>query len=122
MSRGHTPFGYRIENGVVVVREDQAEKIRKMYAGYLSGLSLRNAAKEAGVIAMHASVKGLLQNLACWVTASIRRSLTEILLTPLRQNAGAGRKRWAGTKGRKNSGASSRAHILQDGTSVGDLR
>jgi hypothetical protein len=62
MSRGNTPFGYRIENGVAVVLEDQAEKIRKMYAGYLSGLSLRNAAKEAGVIAMHASVKGLLQN------------------------------------------------------------
>lgn len=62
MSRGHTPFGYRIENGVAVICEDQAEQIRKIYAGYLGGLSLRNAAKEAGIKMVHASVRRLLQN------------------------------------------------------------
>ena len=62
MSRGHTPFGYRIENGVAVICEDQAEQIRKIYAGYLGGLSLRNAAKEAGIKMAHASVRRLLQN------------------------------------------------------------
>lgn len=62
MSRGHTPFGYRIENGVAVICEDQAEQIRKIYTGYLGGLSLRNAAKEAGIKMVHASVRRLLQN------------------------------------------------------------
>ena len=62
MSRGHTPYGYRIENGIAVVCEEQAEQIRKIYAGYLGGLSLRNAAKEAGMNAMHGSVRRLLQN------------------------------------------------------------
>ncbi len=62
MSRGHTPFGYKIENGVAVICVDQAEQIRKIYAGYLGGLSLRNAAKEAGIKMVHASVRRLLQN------------------------------------------------------------
>ena len=62
MSRGHTPFGYRIENGVAVICEDQAEQIRKIYTGYLGGLSLRNAAKEVGMNVTHSSVKRLLQN------------------------------------------------------------
>ena len=62
MSRGHTPFGYRIENGAAVICEDQAEQIRKIYAGYLGGLSLRNAAKEAGINMAHGSVRRLLQN------------------------------------------------------------
>ena len=62
MSRGHTPYGYRIENGIAVVCEEQAAQIRKIYEGYLGGLSLRNAAKEAGITATHSSVKRLLQN------------------------------------------------------------
>jgi len=62
MSRGHTPYGYRIENGIAVVCEEQAAQIRKIYEGYLGGLSLRNAAKDAGITATHSSVKRLLQN------------------------------------------------------------
>lgn len=34
---GHTPFGYRIENGKAVVNEEQAAQIQKMYEGYLGG-------------------------------------------------------------------------------------
>lgn len=62
MSRGHTPYGYRIENGIAVICEEQAEQIRKIYTGYLGGLSLRNAAKEVGMSVTHSSVKRLLQN------------------------------------------------------------
>ena len=36
---GHTPFGYRIENGVAVIDEDAAGKLRTLYANYLSGCS-----------------------------------------------------------------------------------
>ena len=48
MSRGHTPYGYWIKNGIAVVCEEQVDQIRKIYEGYLGGLSLKNAAKEAG--------------------------------------------------------------------------
>ncbi len=62
MRRGHTPYGYRIENGVAVIHDGEAAQLRKMYEGYLSGLSLVAAAKEAGATMEHASVKRLLQN------------------------------------------------------------
>lgn len=60
--RGHTPFGYKIENGVAVVCEEQAAQLRKMYEGYLSGLSFAEAARAAGVTKTHSSLKRILQN------------------------------------------------------------
>lgn len=62
MSRGHMPYGYRIENGTAVVCKEQATQIRKIYEGYLGGLSLRGAAREAGLTLSHASVKRMMQN------------------------------------------------------------
>ena len=59
---GHTPFGYRIEGGKAVVDEVAAGQIRKLYKNYLSGLSLENAAKEAGINTYHGTVKKLLSN------------------------------------------------------------
>lgn len=46
---GHTPFGYRIENGKAVIDEAAAAQVRDLCKNYLSGLSLTNAAKEAGL-------------------------------------------------------------------------
>ena len=57
---GHTPFGYRIENGVAVIDEDAAGKLRMLYANYLNGMSLKNAANVAGIETYHASAKRLL--------------------------------------------------------------
>ena len=34
---GHTPYGYSIENGCATIKEDDAEKIRKLYENYISG-------------------------------------------------------------------------------------
>ena len=62
MGRGHTPFGYRIENGVAVVCEKEVAQIRKLYEGYLNGLSLVAAAAEAGLTLKHTSVKCIMQN------------------------------------------------------------
>ena len=56
------PYGYKIENGVAAVCEEQAEQLRKIYEGYLSGLSLIGAAKEAGLTMKHTSVKHLMRN------------------------------------------------------------
>ena len=39
---GHTPFGYRIENGVAAIDEDAAGKLRMLYANYLDGMSLKS--------------------------------------------------------------------------------
>ena len=46
---GHTPFSYRIENGKAVIDDAAAAQVRELYKNYLSGLSLTNAAKEAGL-------------------------------------------------------------------------
>lgn len=59
---GHTPYGYRIENGKAVVDEEQAAQIRKMYGGYLRGLALMDAAKKAGLKLSHGSAKRMMQN------------------------------------------------------------
>lgn len=47
--QGHTPFGYRIEDGTAKVCQEEADQIRQIYAGYLRGLSLEAAAKGAGL-------------------------------------------------------------------------
>ena len=57
---GHTPFGYRIENGIAVIDEADAEKLRMLYDNYLGGMALTEAAQQAGIDAYHASVKRLL--------------------------------------------------------------
>lgn len=62
MSRGHTPYGYQIVNGAAVVCKEQADQIRKIYKGYLGGLSLRTAAREAGLTLPHSSVRRMVQN------------------------------------------------------------
>lgn len=45
-----------------MIDEEQAEKVRELYRGYLSGLALVPAAKQAGIEAWHGSAKRLLQN------------------------------------------------------------
>lgn len=59
---GHTPFGYRIENGVAVVDERAAEQIQALYQSYLSGDSLRTIANKVGIDAFHAGVGRILKN------------------------------------------------------------
>lgn len=57
----HTPYGYRIENGIAVIDEDAAGKLRKLYENYLTGLSLKDAAAEAGIDTYHGTAKRLLK-------------------------------------------------------------
>lgn len=59
---GHTPFGYKIVSGKAVIDETAAGQIRKLYENYLSGLSLENAAKGAGINTYHGTVKNILSN------------------------------------------------------------
>jgi hypothetical protein len=57
---GHTPYGYRIENGSAVIVEREAHCIRQMFQNYLDGMSLREAGKSAGYGRTHSQLKRLL--------------------------------------------------------------
>ena len=59
---GHIPYGYRIENGTVVIDKTAAEQVQRMFADYLNGASLTRAAENAGIRASHGSVKLMLRN------------------------------------------------------------
>ena len=59
---GHTPYGYRIENGIAVIDNDAADRLRNLYKNYLAGMGLISAAAEVGIDAYHGSVKRLLSN------------------------------------------------------------
>jgi len=60
---GHTPYGYRIEDGKAVIDEAAAAQVRELYKNYLSGLSLTNAAKEAGLDLLHSGAKRMMRNM-----------------------------------------------------------
>ena len=62
MKKGLTPYGYKIVNGGAVIDEEEAAQVRKIYDGYLGGLSLTGAAKAAGLELKHRSVRVMLEN------------------------------------------------------------
>lgn len=56
------PYGYKTENGKAVIDEETALQIRKVFEGYLSGMSLVEAAGKAGFHMNHPSVKRIICN------------------------------------------------------------
>ena len=59
---GHTPYGYKIVNGSAVIDEIEGAAVRKLYEGYLGGLSLQAAADEAGIPVNHCQAKRMMLN------------------------------------------------------------
>ena len=59
---GHTPYGYKIVNGMAVIDEIEGAAVRKLYEGYLSGLGLQAAADEAGIVVNHCQAKRMMLN------------------------------------------------------------
>ena len=59
---GHTPYGYRIENGKAVIDETAASTIRELFKNYLSGMGLSDAAKKAGLDTYHGTAKRMMLN------------------------------------------------------------
>ena len=57
---GHTPYGYRIENGTAVINDQEADCVRRIFDNYIGGMSLREAAKAAGHPLVHSTVKRML--------------------------------------------------------------
>ena len=62
MRQGHTPLGYRIEHGNALIDEIDAAAVRKLFENYLSGMSLMEAAKAAGINCYHGSAAKILGN------------------------------------------------------------
>lgn len=58
----HTPYGYDIVGGMAVINEEQAAVIRRICDNYLSGMSMTQAARTAGINATHSVVKRLMLN------------------------------------------------------------
>lgn len=58
----HVPYGYRIENGKAVIDEEKAEKVKKLYKAYLSGLAYVPATEAAGLKLYHTGAKKMMQN------------------------------------------------------------
>ena len=54
-------YGYKIENGTIVVVEDEAAIIRSIFKNYLSGMSMQKAADATGVDFPHSTVKKIIR-------------------------------------------------------------
>lgn len=59
---GHTPYGYRIEDGKAIIYEEQAIKVREFFNAYISGLALTVAAEKVGLKMYHGSAGMMLRN------------------------------------------------------------
>lgn len=59
---GHTPYGYRIEDGKAIVDEEQAIKVKEFFNAYISGLALKVAAEKVGLKICHRSAGMMLRN------------------------------------------------------------
>ncbi|WP_350343211.1 recombinase family protein [Proteinivorax tanatarense] len=58
----HIPYGYKIEKGAAVIDQEASARVKELYRIYLSGLSLSNAAKEAGIKGYHSTIAKMLTN------------------------------------------------------------
>lgn len=56
----HTPYGYIIKNGIAVIDDRSANQVKELFHAYLSGLSLADAAKRAGIKRCHSSIAKML--------------------------------------------------------------
>ena len=59
---GHTPFGYKIKNGIAVIDEEEANQLREIYSLYLSGLSFNAIARKLEIKIFHTGIKRMLLN------------------------------------------------------------
>ena len=56
----HTPFGYEIVDGKIEIHAREYEQLKLLIQSYLSGKSLANAAKDAGIKRSHGGITRIL--------------------------------------------------------------
>ncbi len=59
-------YGYKIIDGTAIVDEQEAEVVINIFNGYISGMSLREAAVTAGKPMVHSMVKRIIRNF-CYI-------------------------------------------------------
>lgn len=64
--KGGSMYGYKIVDGKVIVDEQEAAVVINIFNGYLSGMSLRDSAANAGRPMVHSMVKRIISNF-CYV-------------------------------------------------------
>ena len=62
MKRPQIPYGYTIENGAAIPHPEESEKLRRFFAFYLDGCSIREAAKAAGIERTGTTCRNMLTN------------------------------------------------------------
>ena len=65
-TEGGVMLGYRIIDGIAKIDESEACAIRAIFSGYISGMSLREAAEKAGKPMVHSMVKRIIRNI-CYI-------------------------------------------------------
>ncbi|MBQ5676277.1 MAG: recombinase [Lachnospiraceae bacterium] len=89
---GHTPYGYKIVNGLAVIDEVEGAAVKKLYEGYLGGLGLQAAADEAEISINHCQAKRMMLNKKYLGTdyypALITEDMMEKVKTELTKRAG----------------------------------
>ena len=65
-AEGGVMLGYRIIDGIAKIDESEACAIRAIFSGYISGMSLREAAEKAGKPMVHSMVKRVIRNI-CYI-------------------------------------------------------
>lgn len=58
----HVPYGYRIVDGIAIIEETEAEKVKILFEEYLRSKSMMAAAKYAGIKKTHSSIGRILKN------------------------------------------------------------
>ena len=56
------PFGYRVENGMAVIDEEEGAKVRQAFQLYLAGRSLRSISKELCIGRGHGGISKILED------------------------------------------------------------
>ena len=74
-------YGYKIVDGKVIVDEQEAAVVINIFNGYLSGMSLRDAATNAGRPMVHSMVKRMIRNV-CYVGDDFLREYSETHTVP----------------------------------------
>ena len=58
----HTPYGYRIVNGLAIIDENEGKKIASLFEEYIIGKSMRDAAMKVGIAKTHSMIGRILKN------------------------------------------------------------
>jgi len=56
----HTPYGYIIKNGIAFIDDKLANQVKELFHAYISGFSLVDTAKRAGIKRCHSSIAKML--------------------------------------------------------------